>query len=151
MCAIFALICSAFLVNVETRLLHHGDIMDSVCANYTMLSWNVRGLNNPAKQEDVKHLINIYKPELVSLQETKLVVIDQQAICNFLGASYENSFCFIPAEGTRGGILLATRDSSLLLHHAVLTSNTLTATVTNVRNNAQWTVTGVYGPQGDME
>lgn len=120
-------------------------------ANYSMLSWNVRGLNSAAKQEDVKHLISTFRPDLFCLQETKMAIIDQQAICNFFCAGYKNSLCFLPAEGTRGGIVLATRDSSFTLHDSFLTANTITSTVTDTRNNSQWTVTGVYDPQGDLD
>jgi DNA phosphorothioation-dependent restriction protein DptG len=78
---------------------------------YKILSWNVRGLNNSTKQEDVKQIINSVKPDIVCLQETKLAAINQSTIKNVLGHDYDNSFAFLPAVGTKGGILLAGRDS----------------------------------------
>jgi exonuclease III len=67
--------------------------MDALNISYKMLSWNVRGPNNIAKQEDIKQVINILKPDLVCLQETKLSSLDSTAR-NIIGADYENSFLF---------------------------------------------------------
>jgi hypothetical protein len=68
--------------------------MDALNISYKMLSWNVRGPNNIAKQEDIKQVINILKPDLVCLQETKLSSLDSSTVKNILGADYENSFLF---------------------------------------------------------
>ena len=37
-----------------------------------ILVWNVRGVNNSAKHRDIKMLMNLKKPGLVSLLETKV-------------------------------------------------------------------------------
>lgn len=37
-----------------------------------LLSWNVRGLNNPHKRDIVKDLLEEWKSDVVCLQETKL-------------------------------------------------------------------------------
>ena len=39
---------------------------------HNIASWNVRGLNNPNKQEDVKLFLNKSKIGLVGLMETKV-------------------------------------------------------------------------------
>jgi exonuclease III len=125
--------------------------MDNLSQHYKFFSWNVRGLNNVAKQEEVRQVINTVKPNLICLQETKLSAINQHTIRSILGRDFENSFVYLPAEGTRGGILLASKDSDLLLQQPALTTNTISATVLDLRANGSWTVTGVYGPQGDLE
>jgi hypothetical protein len=33
--------------------------------DYSLLSWNVRGLINVAKQEEVKHVVQLHKPMVV--------------------------------------------------------------------------------------
>ena len=42
-----------------------------------MISWNVRGLNDPQKRLVVKNLLREWKCDIVCLQETKLVGIDR--------------------------------------------------------------------------
>ena len=37
-----------------------------------ILVWNVRGVNNQCKHRDIKELMNLKKPGLVSLLETKV-------------------------------------------------------------------------------
>jgi exonuclease III len=41
--------------------------MDIVLQQYKMLSWNVRGLNNGVKQDDVRHSISSYRRDIVCL------------------------------------------------------------------------------------
>jgi exonuclease III len=78
--------------------------------DYSLLSWNVHGLNNTAKQEDVKQVVQIHKPMVVCLQETKLSNINAQLVTIIMGSAYNTNFMFFPADGTRGGILLACKD-----------------------------------------
>ena len=40
--------------------------------NLKILSWNVRGLNNPQKRDTVKNLLKEWKCDVVCFQETKL-------------------------------------------------------------------------------
>ena len=40
--------------------------------NLKLLSWNVRGLNNPQKRYTVKNLLKEWKCDVVCFQETKL-------------------------------------------------------------------------------
>ena len=47
-----------------------------------MISWNVRGLNDPQKHLVVRNLLRKWKCDIVYLQETKLVGIDRQLVCS---------------------------------------------------------------------
>jgi hypothetical protein len=69
-----------------------------------ILNWNVRGLNSPVRREVVRQMVQAYNPILVCLQETKLVVINQQIVSDTLGQRFDG-FHVLPAVGTRGGIL----------------------------------------------
>jgi hypothetical protein len=100
--------------------------MDLAIQQYKILSWNVRGMNSGAKQEDVKHTITTYMPELVCLQETKFHIITMAIVRNVLGTVY-------------------------LLQQLVVSDNTIIAQVTDCRNNQTWTITTIYGPQVDLD
>jgi hypothetical protein len=60
--------------------------------------------------------------------------------------SFQNNFALLPAIGTRGGILVASKDSTLQLLNPVLTNHTISISVMDARTNRSWSFTGVYGP-----
>jgi exonuclease III len=111
----------------------------------------VRGLNNPTRQQEVKLLIQSCRPQIVCLQETKLNFVDRTTIANVLGTNFEDNFFYLPADGTKGGILLVARNHDCQLQNLHLTANAITAVVLDSRINNLWTITGVYGPQGNLE
>jgi exonuclease III len=108
-------------------------------------------MNNSARQEEIKQVINLYKPNLVCLQETKMEVINSSIVRNTLGMDFDNNFSIHPALGTRGVILIAARSAILHLHNHVLTNHTITMTISDSRLRNEWMITGVYGPQGDLD
>nr|ABA99266.1 retrotransposon protein, putative, LINE subclass [Oryza sativa Japonica Group] len=111
-----------------------------------IVSWNVRGLNAPAKREAVRNLLQQQNATLVCLQETKLQDVDKACIIETNGVNFQNNFFFLPAEGSRGGIILAADENYFTLSHCDLRMFSLTAKVTMRETNAYWTITGAYGP-----
>jgi exonuclease III len=79
--------------------------MDLEPQPYKIFSWNVRGLNSIARH-GVRNVIDIYKPDLICLQETKMEVISASDIRSSLGLIYQDNFFFLPAVGASGGIIL---------------------------------------------
>jgi exonuclease III len=124
--------------------------MDAMISYIKVLSWNVRGLNNVARQEEVKQITSSCKPQLVCLQETKLSLVTPSVVRSILGPQYENSFVHLPAMGIRGGIIIAVLEFVCSIDHPVLTQNTLTATMLDHRNSSSWSLTCVYGPQRNL-
>jgi hypothetical protein len=55
-----------------------------------------------------------------------------------------------PLMGASGGIILAARESVMQLSNPATTNNTISASVLDCRSNRSWNITGVYGPQGDL-
>jgi exonuclease III len=125
--------------------------MDMLNHGYKILSWNAWGLNSVAKQEDVKKIINLFNPGLLCLQETKLASFDVASIINCLGGQYENSYAFLPADGTRASIILAANNSSMTLSSLVHTNHTLSSQILDIKRKHTWTATAVYGPQRNLE
>jgi exonuclease III len=68
-----------------------------------------------------------------------------------LGNQFEENFFFLLADGTGGGILVASRSSMFHLYQPKLTQNTITPIVHDVTTDKTWTLIGVYGPQGSLE
>jgi exonuclease III len=59
--------------------------MDNTAQQYKIFSWNVRGMNNPARQEESKQLISLPKQDLIYLQETKMPLITTATVRKSLG------------------------------------------------------------------
>ncbi|XP_073355487.1 uncharacterized protein [Aegilops tauschii subsp. strangulata] len=117
------------------------------------LSWNIRGLNNPARRTVVVDFVRNHNCRLVCLQETKLDSINNAIIAETLGSRFIDNFSYLPAVGRRGGILIAgSSDHLKITPLANLTGlYSLTIMVTDLDSNSSWTVTGVYGPQSDED
>lgn len=111
------------------------------------LSWNVRGLNSTARQQVVRNLVMDINCSCVCLQETKLEFFDQAIVNRVLGPSFADNFCFPPATGTRGGILLAVSDSKYSIESVQTGVYSITANLKEKEDGSAWSITGVYGPQ----
>lgn len=83
-----------------------------------MLVWNVRGLNNPARRSAIAQVVMAASPCLVCLQETKLETVMAEIVKHCLGNKFEHFF-YLPAIGTRGGILLAWDASAVALSQGI--------------------------------
>jgi hypothetical protein len=113
--------------------------------NPEILCWNPRGLNDPAKCDYVRELTNSLSVNLVCFQETKMNVIDRFTIIQCLGPSFDG-FDYLPAEETRGGILLAWKTSAMTITNISKDSFAITGEV-HAPGREPWWITTVYGPQ----
>ena len=73
--------------------------------NLRVLSWNVRGFNNPHKRDTVKNLLKDWKCEVVCFQETKLVSTNFATVKSLWGSSFVD-WGALDAINTAGGILV---------------------------------------------
>ena len=71
-----------------------------------ILVWNARGLNSKSRRDAVWDMVGSTHPDVVCIQETKKAAISSRMVLSMLGADF-NEFIFLPAVGTRGGILIA--------------------------------------------
>ncbi|XP_073360539.1 uncharacterized protein [Aegilops tauschii subsp. strangulata] len=127
-------------------------VSPSVCSSFLMelaiLDWNVRGLNNPAKRTAVASFVADKGFNIICLQETKLAVISRHLVVETLGVRFGDNFIFKPADGTRGGILIAcSADFSVLQLQTAPNEFSLSATISDRTTGNGWTITAVYGPQ----
>ena len=68
--------------------------------------WNVRGLNVRARRYAIRSLLNTTGASIVCLQETKMALVCSSVVLDTLGSEFDD-YTYLPAQGTRGGILLA--------------------------------------------
>jgi exonuclease III len=69
--------------------------------NPEVLNWNVHGLNDPAKRNVVREFLASIRVNIVCLQETKLLVIDDFVIMQCLSPSFDG-YVYLPADEMRG-------------------------------------------------
>ena len=68
------------------------------------------------------------------------------AFAECLGVAFDG-FLYLPAVGSRGGILLAWQSEYVTVTNPHMTTNALTASI-SIGGDQAWWFTGVYGPQG---
>lgn len=111
-----------------------------------IFNWNVRGLNESARRETVLQLLTATRPALACLQETKLSNISQQLAKEIIGPAH---FVHKPADGTRGGILIAWDTDQVAASNTVQKDYSLSVTITLKLTNVSFILTTVYGPTED--
>jgi hypothetical protein len=83
-------------------------------SNFSVLSWNVRGLGDDDKCKDILSELFTIKPSVALLQESKLELLPVVKINSFLPRSLDQK-AFLPAVGSAGGIISAVNSHSLTL------------------------------------
>jgi exonuclease III len=111
--------------------------------------WNGRGLNSPARRLAVYQAISPANAAVVCIQETKMAVISDRVVRECLGPSFDELF-YLPADGTRGGILLAWQSAWVSVSHPHYSANAVTARI-SIGADQSWWFAGVYGPQSDVD
>jgi exonuclease III len=116
-----------------------------------VLDWNVRGANNPAKRRALQLFFSDKVCNIVCLQETKIEVMTRALVIEMLGPKFGDNFICLPADGVRGGILIAcTSDFQISANPLTAWSQfSITGTIINRTDLSSWSITGVYGPQED--
>ena len=71
--------------------------------NLKMLSWNVRGLNNPHKRDVVKNLLREWKCDTVCFQESKLNSTSSSLVKSLWGSPFVD-WGSLDAIHTAGGV-----------------------------------------------
>lgn len=112
--------------------------------NCILFNWNVRGLNSPARQQVVRDLITTHRCTIVCLQETSLLaVVDDNIIINSLGQQFLGSYAYLPAQGIKGGVIIACSQDYYTMQTATVEQFSVTARLTSRADNSEWSLTGV--------
>ena len=75
-----------------------------------LLSWNVRGLNNPKKREVCKNLLKEWKCDIVCFQETKLSSLNSSVVRSLWGSPFLNWVALDAVNTARGCYWFGTRE-----------------------------------------
>ena len=114
--------------------------------NIRIACWNVRGLNNAARREAVRLLLQKISPNIICLQETKLDNVNALRAAEFLRLKYSGSFASLDAQDTRGGILIAW-DQDLISSGVLIRGEySITQSCIFLPSNSNFVIIVVYGP-----
>lgn len=69
-----------------------------------IVSWNVRGLDDPSKRLQIKNMMNTCRADVYCFPETKISG-DISGIVKDLWANKKVKYAQLEAQGTRGGII----------------------------------------------
>jgi hypothetical protein len=94
-------------------------------------------------------LVQSCRPVVVCLQETKFIHIFQRDVLSILGQNF-SSFVALPAQGTRGGILVAWGDGSTKVERYRVHRHSVTV-LCQEDGQQPWWFSGIYGPHEDAE
>ena len=119
--------------------------------NCSIMCWNVRGLNDGAKRATVRNQIFSTGATMVCLQETKIASWNHNLLVETVGPDMANNAVWLPSIGVCGGILVAASDRFFKISQPYLTTNTVSSQIKMLANNEEWSITGVYGPQSDVD
>lgn len=118
-------------------------------APYNILIRNARGLNDKLRWDMVHQTVHSCQPAIVCLQETKLAHISNYDVRSILGQDFL-SFVYLPAQGSRGGILVAWRKDVFTAEcHRVHRHSVSIQFRTD--SEQDWWFSGIYGPHLDAE
>lgn len=109
-----------------------------------ILSWNVNGLGNVSKRNQVREVIGIVDPDIVMIQETKLEEVDRFLVHGVWDSRFKG-WEFMPSVGFSGGLLMAW-DTRVATKVDILVGSFSLSVLLDFKDRGCWLVTNVYGP-----
>ena len=115
-----------------------------------MISWNVRGLNDPQKRLVVKNLLREWKCDVVCLQETKIASMNRQLVCSLWSYPYVD-WAVLEADRTAGSILLMWDKRVSEKVEVMVGTFSISVKWQGAGDGFIWACSGVYGPNENIE
>ena len=110
-----------------------------------IISWNVRGANNPEKRKVIKAFLKSQRAVVVCLQETKIRAMNR-GLVRSLGAGRFLDWGVVDAVGASGGLVVFWDSRVLALEGLEKGNFTISCRFRNLNDNFVWVFTGIYGP-----
>jgi exonuclease III len=124
--------------------------MSTSSLSFSLLGWNVRGLNNADKRALVRESVMSSGVSVVCFQESKLEVVDSAVVFDSCGLDFDG-FAALPAEQTRGGVIIAWKGAAFQGNVVHIGQWSITVQLRWILGERSWFLTSVYGPQGDAD
>jgi exonuclease III len=113
--------------------------------NWTVLNWNIRGLNSDEKCNAIRSKIEESACSVFCIQETKRQFFDSST-GKKLAPKHFNKFAFQPSDGASGGIFIGS-NGAIFTGNLIFSSKfAITVMFSSLHNADQWKLTVVYGP-----
>jgi exonuclease III len=113
-----------------------------------LLTWNVRGLNDPKKRIVLKNWLRKWKVDIVCLQKTKLDKVDGRVIQSIWGNRFVG-WEVLNAVNTAGGVLLLWDKRVVNQVDSKVGIFSVSCRWKSLIDGFEWVGTGVYGPNRD--
>ena len=110
-----------------------------------IISWNVRGVNDPDRRKIIRNFIRNQRVDLVCLQETKIHEMTT-AVARSLGVGRIYDWRALNAEGSAGGIILFWDKKAMELVNSEIGLFSISCLFKMVEGGLLWMFSGVYGP-----
>ena len=114
-----------------------------------LLSWNVRGLNNPRKREVCRNLLKEWRCNIVCLQETKLSSVNFAVLRSLSGSPFKD-WAVLDAVQSSGGVLLIWDKRVVEKMDVLVGQLSVSVLFKGVLDGFVWVCTGIYGPNADL-
>ena len=114
-----------------------------------ILIWNMTGLNSSARQDSVRTIVDSARPDIVCIQETKMVEVTRRTLLSAFGSDF-SEFIEVPSAGASGGILVTWRRHIGVSGGQRVDNLSVTIQFSSAEGQPWW-LTCVYGPQGNEE
>lgn len=116
--------------------------------NLRIITWNVRGLNDPNKRKVIKLAVRKWKAHVLCLQETKMNSLSGDIVKSLWGSRWVE-WEIMEANGTAGGILLCWDSRWLAKVDVRKGLHSVSCVFKCVCNDMRWFFSGVYGPSSE--
>jgi exonuclease III len=119
--------------------------IDRTKRTWSILNWNIRGINSEDKCNAIKEKIEESACAIFCIQETKRDHFDHSYIKKLAPKRFDK-FAYSPSEGASGGILMGWNGSIFTGEIIQINKFAVTVQFTSTHSGQIWTLSTVYGP-----
>lgn len=118
--------------------------------DYTIVNWNIRGINNINRRDVIRKKVKQWKPTILVLQETKIQECNKD-LAKQIWAKISVKWVDAPSEGRSRGILCFWDEDKLVVEEVVIGIHSISLRCKFINSDFTWMFTGVYGPPNPLD